>query len=559
MNFYTLSSHLKKIGFKVGVAIPSICENFSLIIKIRSDEVVYHEHDIAFALKVLKISAGQSSTNEKIFSKITCELNNFDLELRKNSVQNTNKLISLLDIIKDINISHDQTETQFILKKTDDKWRFFVTLDSLDTAAESIKYLIFLYKKYSKIPNFEWKVGNLNIHLINSAPYIFLLRNSKIEAVLTDYLDILIFCSVLRSENNDMTRSCQRFENLLSVNSLKNTFSQEKVDYALELQRILNDDSSEIHLDKLFSVKSTCGSIKAALEILRSISKNDKTQLFYSVYEIALATDEGLHITLEEAGFSKYDMQNIKINDWSQLQTTVQNFLNEKNPIYAKTKMVCDVISNSESNGFKKNDIESAGVCIEDLIDSKNVPCEILEELKRWRTRTEETTPTRLTKIHQTLQKFLTECKSKTKELIHLDVLIEICKMNQKAEDEDNFRKYKKIAEVYIGQISLTDSFDDTIKKKINDDVEQNKTFLALRTLSKCCQATSLQMFYKHIEKFKDTLKERNPLKELLSAASKFKDNEKQSFLGNCRYKFVQAVTKFSILDKGCFLIIRVI
>ena len=118
--------------------------------------MIYIFEEIAFALKVLKISLGQSSINEKIFSKIICELNSFDLSLNKDNVQNTTKLISLLKIIENINVTHDQTETQFILKKTDDKWRFFVTLDALDTAAESIKCMIYLYKKFSKILDFEW-------------------------------------------------------------------------------------------------------------------------------------------------------------------------------------------------------------------------------------------------------------------------------------------------------------------------------------------------------------------------------------------------------------------
>ena len=75
----------------------------------------------------------------------------------------------------------------------------------------------------------------------------------------------------------------------------------------------------------------------------------------------------------------------------------------------------------------KKTDLESAGVCIEDLInnlENNNIRADILEELKRWRTRTEETTPTRLTNILQTLHQFLIECKSKAKELINLDVYI---------------------------------------------------------------------------------------------------------------------------------------
>ena len=547
-----MSSHLKKIGFKVGVAIPSICENFSLIIKIRSEETIYCEKEIAFALKVLKVSLGQSSINEKIFSKIICELNGFDLSLNKDNVQNTSKLISLLKIIENINVTNDQTETQFILKKTDDKWRFFVTLDALDTAAESIKYMIYLYKKFSKILDFEWIVGSLNIELTNSAPYLFLLKNGNIEVVLTDYLDIFIFCSILSTEKNDLSRSCKNFEELLSVSSLKNRFSQEKVDYALELHRILSDNCYEFEVDKLFSVKNTCGSLNEATEIVRSISKNDKTKLFYSVYEIAMKSDKGLQIALEEAGFSKYGIQNIRNDDWSRLQAAVQNFLNEKNPIYAKTKMVYEVINNSISSGFKKIDVESAGVCIEDLIENNNIPADILEELKRWRTRTEETTPTRLTKILQTLQKFLIECKSKAKELINLDVLIEICKINKSEEDEDNFKKYKTIAKVFIDQIPLTDSsFDDKIKKKIRDEIVQNKIFLALGTLSQCCQTAPLKIFYKHIEQFKDDFKESNPFKELLTAVSKFEINEKKYFSSNSRYKFVSALTTISISETG--------
>ena len=259
--------------------------------------MIYREKEIAFALKLLKISLGQSSINEKIFSKIICELNSFDLSLNKDNVQNTNKLISPLQIIENINVTHDQTETQFILKKTDDKWRFFVTLNALE------------YKKFSKILDFEWIVGSLNIELTYSAPYLFLLKNGNIKVVLTDYLDIYIFCSILSTKKNDLSRSCKNFEELLSVSSLKYRFSQEKVNYALEPHRILNDNCYEFEIDKLFSVKNTCGSLNEATEIVQSISKNDKTKLFYSLYEIAIKADEGLQIALEETGFSKWNTE----------------------------------------------------------------------------------------------------------------------------------------------------------------------------------------------------------------------------------------------------------
>jgi hypothetical protein len=262
-----------------------------------------------------------------------------------------------------------------------------------------------------------------------------------------------------------------------------------------------------------------------------------------------MKADEGLQIALEETGFSKYGIQNISNDDWSRLQATFQNFLNEKNPIYAKTKMVYEVVNNAISNGCKKNDVESAGVCIEDLIENNNIPADILEELKRWRTRTEETTPTRLTKILNALLKFLRECKSKAKELIYLDVLIEMCKINKSEEDEDNFKKYKTIAKVFIDQIPLTDSsFDEKIKKKISDEIEQKKIFLALSTLRQCCETASLKIFYKHIEQFKDDLKESNPFKELLTAVSKFKINEQAYYSSNSRYEFL---SKISISEKG--------
>ena len=100
MPFYDVYIDLKKVGFEVGVAIPSISNEFTLNIKTGGDIQNYkNEDDISFVLNVLNICFEKGTPIENSFWKAYGELKNINIKLTKKNVKHFN-LNSVIEILK---------------------------------------------------------------------------------------------------------------------------------------------------------------------------------------------------------------------------------------------------------------------------------------------------------------------------------------------------------------------------------------------------------------------------------------------------------------------------
>jgi hypothetical protein len=365
LELYKLTADLKKIGFNIGVTVPSVGKEFSLSIKIRGHIEVYRNEEIQFVIKVLKIGLGKSTDNEVMFSKIYGELTDVDTMLTKDNIDEVNILISLLKQTQNIKISKSHNETQFVLRKRDNKWRFFISLDAVDSASEAIKKMKTIINSKTIFKNFEWFVGNLNLLSNSTAPLIFFVRNSKIHLILTDYLDILIMMSVFKNVKlTDDFDFESNFHGLLSIKSLNDVFFHEKAEYCAKLDNKLNDNEIEIHFKEKFPFKTSeiHSKLDESLKIFRCIvRKNDKIELFKCFSKISTYYHNDLPLLLDDAGFSKYEISSSNNKDWNLLINKLNQFkIDRKGPVYGKFQTTYDIVNNAILNGYQKEDLNSA-------------------------------------------------------------------------------------------------------------------------------------------------------------------------------------------------------
>ena len=234
----------------MGVAIPCIANEFSINIKIGTKHETYRNKDeISFVLNVLNICFGNATQSEKIFWKAYGERENIDIKLTEENVTNKFNLNSVIELFKNtrgIIITANPIETLTLLRKKDGKWRFFLPLDGPDSVLEGIKMMNLLKQSSGNtFEDFEWVVGSLDFNQYNSAPLLLLIKDSAIQLVLTDFLDVLIMtdgCNEAKLTEIDLKR---QFDGLLSLDSLDQTFSQEKANYATKLHNMLSPRSKQ--------------------------------------------------------------------------------------------------------------------------------------------------------------------------------------------------------------------------------------------------------------------------------------------------------------------------
>ncbi len=243
-----LYSYLKSLGFEVGVALPmlSATKENSLSIKIMDENESYSNDDeILFVLKVLEIAFYKASDYETIFFHAFEEIQ-FHEQL--NFRNNLRELLSLLNRLKQLKIVVFKTSriiTLNLLKRKDNKLRFFFPLDGKDNIIEKIRWMIWLNDMGFNLDNIEWVAGSVGLTEFNSSPLMFVIKNSEIHYVLTDYLDALIFMNSWELNKGfvlDFNRN-SRVNGLVSIKSLNETFSKEKADYAIKFYNLVTGKS----------------------------------------------------------------------------------------------------------------------------------------------------------------------------------------------------------------------------------------------------------------------------------------------------------------------------
>ena len=566
MELYKLTADLKKIGFSIGVTVPSVGKEFSLTIKIRDHIVVYRNKEIQFVIKVLKIGLGKSTDNEVMFSKIYGELTEVDTMLTKDNIDEVNILISLLKQTQNIKISKSHNETQFVLRKRDDKWRFFISLDAVDSASEAIKKMKLIINSKTIFKNFEWFVGNLNLLSNNTAPLIFLVRNSKIHLVLTDYLDILIMMSVFKNVKlTDDFDFKSNFHGLLSIKSLNHVFCLEKAEYCAKLENKLNENEIEINFKENFPFKTSevHSKLDESLKVYRCfVRKNNKIELFKCFSKISTKYHNNLNLILDDAGFHEFEISSSNNKDWNSLINKLNQFkIDKKGNVYGKFQATYDIVNNAILNGFQKEDLDFAFFAIENLISQSEViftsifSCgfysdtflenklkDIFKDLEDFiKIESKENKKKILKETLYSLKKYLDGCKQ-SEEDIHIDALIEVCKINKEdknLESEEILKKFQKISKQYLDRIPIKENYTQKLKEKIEEFSEKNYFFRILELLNNCLYNVNFNTMNKQFEKLSIQNIQEWELCDLIGKISSFNSNEKKYLWKNKRFTYL--------------------
>ena len=244
------------MGFEVGIAIPDASANkeFSLNIKTEHTKMSYIDKDeISVVLNVFKVCLNKTSGDEKIFWKAYEESRGVNFEINKENLKKINSLISEAKDTKKFVFQASSIDTMSLFTKTDGKWRVFFPLDGTDNIIEKIRMVLSLKDSIFNFSNIEWVVGNYGLAGVRSTP-IFLIKNTKIHLVLTDFIDVLIFNNGWKDVDElSELKFDSMFNGLLSIKSLDQTLSQDKVDYAIQLaNKLKNKGKKNIILNHPF-------------------------------------------------------------------------------------------------------------------------------------------------------------------------------------------------------------------------------------------------------------------------------------------------------------------
>ena len=234
MPFYDSTVDLKKLGFEIGVAISNVSNEFSLAIQLGANKEIYKTvEEISLVLNVLNICFKKATDIENTFWQTYSEIDGFNITLTNNTLRSLNSVINLVRNTKQLQFAVDSTKYLDLMKANDDRWRFFLPLDGIDSTIESIKMMKLIRDSEINISNIEFVVGKLGSSQFSSTPILLLIKNSKIHLVLSDYVDVMILINNCdRKPLNDIDFKTH-FKGLLSIESLNETFHQENADYTI--------------------------------------------------------------------------------------------------------------------------------------------------------------------------------------------------------------------------------------------------------------------------------------------------------------------------------------
>jgi hypothetical protein len=202
--FYTLSDELVKIGFELCVAYPSVGGSFSLSLKIDAKTKVYSSgEEILFALHVIRTALGKGSPIEHLFYQIYLQAKHLSFSFEQNNLADLENIIELLKDTRRIRIARSDLETRSLLAvKDDDRFIFFLSLDAASTRPQGVDCFSLLMHELASGSGcgkkIDWVVGNIGLGGFKEAPLIFVVRNSRIVKICTDYLDVLTLIEIFQ-------------------------------------------------------------------------------------------------------------------------------------------------------------------------------------------------------------------------------------------------------------------------------------------------------------------------------------------------------------------------
>ncbi|CAG8563982.1 10873_t:CDS:2 [Ambispora gerdemannii] len=382
---FNISNALQKLGIEIGVALPSISDDFSLVIKIYERKEIYSSNEIPRILGIISAAVETNTSIENRFYALKASLSRVRLPLQPENISDLINLVSILRKDDNVYVAHSYMETLERIRCVhceDTQWKFFISLDALDTALDAIKNI----NVYDVFPECEWVVGNSGVQNLYAAPLLFVFHQGEVKAVCLDNLDFLILTQLFEA-NADPDLS------VLSPDSLCYSFYPDRARFAVEVIKIVNQfkdhklDSANLGIPLFDQVPDQ--SLTDALDIVRGALSTKDLDIISSVACIVARNHNDLIDLLTEHGWcrteSKFGIRASRTESWESLCIGLEKWLKSKNPFLAKVESAKKTIEQVHINIAAENSKEIFMQAIDSISIDPQCPVNTRTSIENWK------------------------------------------------------------------------------------------------------------------------------------------------------------------------------
>lgn len=368
---FELSKSLHKSGIEIGIAFPSISKEFSLTIKVHGESVTHQASDIPHVLSIVGVAVGMGEPIETRFHAINASQFGLQLPLQPERLKELNELISTLSFNRGVYIarsSMDCIKRLSCLHTADDtRWKFFVSLDALDTASDAVMALRTLGSDIKFAEN-EWIVGTLGISQYHSAPLLCLFCGGELRAVCLDNFDLLI---LLQLANNKPQDAEEPDFSVLSPSRLSYSLYPDRAQFATKIIKLLprttaNHQSSILNIEMSSFSRKPNQLLSDTLAFTRSALAGDTVDILSTVACSIVRQFPDTEQILKQHGWetSKFRKDKMSKANCKPLYDALRKWLNKQSPFLEKVEYAKSVIEHfkslSETDNEAKMLVENA-------------------------------------------------------------------------------------------------------------------------------------------------------------------------------------------------------
>ncbi|CAG8539918.1 14623_t:CDS:2 [Racocetra fulgida] len=371
-----IADALQKQNIEVGIAFPSVLNDFSLEIKDYDDSKIYRgTKEILQVLEILNAAIGVGNPIKSRFYMLYALC--FKIQFPIQDFTSLNKLISLVKINFNGYIAHNYIDSlQKIRDSKDGDFKFFVPLDATDTAFDAICEIKNISSK-DCFSDVEWIFGVSGIPFSNAAPLILIFNGGKIKAVCLNKLDILILLQIFENKNFSV----------LSCSFLSHSFYPDRSKFSLEFIKTV--DPTNIDMQNLDSVnleipfnQEPHKTLSDVLSIVRSASFGNDWDVISSIAHLATKNDNELKNLLTRHGWCTTDSKFKKIpEDLEKLNSQLKSLFKSRDSFFKKIDNAKDAVKYTREANDRIS-LRNLNQAIDSICNDKHCKCEFRDKLE---------------------------------------------------------------------------------------------------------------------------------------------------------------------------------
>ena len=491
LRFYEMAKPLKCLGCRLGVAVQAISPKFESIVKVNGLEHHYDvKEEIPYILSIIGATVGVGFDNEKLFHSLNAEILNTRLPFETNDeLSDMNNLIGKLKNTNNVKIAKSHLETFDLLTKSDDRIKFFMPIDIIQTSFQAIRNLPNLIMTINS-KNIDWIVGNLDIAVKQEAGFLYIIKNTKVIAVCLDDYDLIL----LRERFNESDLSGLE---CLSPKQMDHSFYYERVKTSvLIIKTIESYDFKSMNFNS-FGMKSfeevPDQSVLNALELISTLKSKTLEHFIGILSKYALNEKKELKNCLLKAGYSLTDStfnQNILSDESKQhIIKGIIDVMLSSDPLAAKVNIAVNILKDSDTIPNEKHNQYSLQVntALDKMMNDGNCPKSLMDQIKNF---DGIEFKIRCQQVMNVLEQFQNENEDKNS--FHLKSLFSIL-------NNENASNVNNVLLSYINQININEQVFGSVKPKLIEELNKKHFYQLIAYLSEVSHGIKYFIIHKGI------------------------------------------------------------